>query len=75
MGHKRVLHVRDDLGVKKPRKEDIISSDKSKPDAEGLKVANETLLKVQISKFALRCMAHPYNAYRDTYRAVWFLYG
>ena len=53
-GRKRVLHAGDNLGVQKLRKEDIISSDKSKPDAEGTNAANETLLKVQISKFALR---------------------
>ena len=65
-----VLHAGDDLGVQKLRKEDIISSDKLRPetkegvkklskenlksfdksklDAEGLKAANKTQLKVQI---------------------------
>ena len=46
MGRKRVLHTRDDLGVKKPRNENIISSDKSRPKTEkGVKKPSKENLK------------------------------
>ena len=45
-GRKRVLHTGDDLGVKKPRNEDIISSDKSRPETEkGVKKPSKENLK------------------------------
>ena len=52
MGRKRVLYAGDDLRVKKPRKEDIISSDKSRRETEkGVKKpSKENLISFDKSK-------------------------
>ena len=45
-GRKRVLHAGDDSGVKKPRKDDIISFDKLRPETEeGVKKPSKENLK------------------------------
>ncbi|KAL5543610.1 hypothetical protein UlMin_007394 [Ulmus minor] len=53
--------------IKQPSKENLKSSDKSKPDTKGSKAANETQLKVQIQNLHYVChtssMGDPYRLY------------